>query len=132
MRLVEFWHPEYISQISLCSPWKWIFDTLKPSNYFLSRPTNPVNMRYCFNVLYTLKRRHMFTGIIQWFLSKCQQSRIKFMKQCQEIRQNWTGQENWNLFLRNFWALVPNFYSRKEDWVLGSVSYHFCDIPNIS
>ena len=36
------------------------------------------------------------------------------------------------LFLRNFWPLVPNFYLRKEDWVLGSVSYHFCDIPNIS
>ena len=38
------------------------------------------------------------------------------MKQCQEIKENWSGQEN----------------LRKEDWVLGSVSYHFCDIPNIS
>ena len=38
----------------------------------------------------------------------------------------------WNLFLCNFWPLVPNFYLRKEDWVLSSASYHFCDIPNIS
>ena len=29
----------------------------------------------------------------------------------------------WNLFLRNFWWLVPNFYLRKKEWVLGSVSY---------
>ena len=37
----------------------------------------------------------------------------------------------WNLLLHNFWPLVPNFYLQKEDWGLGSVSYHFCDIPNI-
>ena len=37
-----------------------------------------------------------------------------------------------NLFLRNFWPLVPTLYLRKEDLVLGSVAYHFCDIPNIS
>ena len=38
----------------------------------------------------------------------------------------------WNLFLRNFGPLVPILYLRNEDWVLGSVSYHFCDIPNNS
>ena len=35
-------------------------------------------------------------------------------------------------FLRNFWPLVPIFYLRKDGWVLGSASYHFCDIPNVS
>ena len=38
----------------------------------------------------------------------------------------------WNMFLCNFCPLVPNFYLRKGDWVLGSVSHHFCDFPNIS
>ena len=38
----------------------------------------------------------------------------------------------WNMFLCNFCPLVPNFYLRKGDWVLGSVSCHFCDFPNIS
>ena len=38
----------------------------------------------------------------------------------------------WNLFLRNFWPLALKFYLQKEDWVLGSVSYHLCDINNFS
>ena len=38
----------------------------------------------------------------------------------------------WNLFLRNFRTFVANFYLLKEDWVLGSASYNFCDFSNIS
>ena len=38
----------------------------------------------------------------------------------------------WNMFLLNIWPLVPNFYMWNDDWVLGSASSTFCDIPNIS
>ena len=38
----------------------------------------------------------------------------------------------WNLFLCNFWPLLPNFYLWKGDWVLGSASDHFYDFPNVS
>ena len=38
----------------------------------------------------------------------------------------------WNLFLYNFWPLVPDFYFWKGDWALGFASYYFCDFPNIS
>ena len=54
------------------------------------------------------------------------------MKQCQEIKQNWAGQKNFEICF----CVIFDHYSTKflfaEDWVLGSVSYHFCDIANIS
>ena len=45
------------------------------------------------------------------------------MKQCQEIKQNWTAREN--LFLRNFSSLVLKLLLRMGDWVL-------CDFSNFS
>ena len=41
----------------------------------------------------------------------------KFMKQCQEIKQNWIRRENVYMFLRNFWPEVPKFYFWKGNWV---------------
>ena len=55
------------------------------------------------------------------------------MKQCQKIKQNYAGEE---IFEICFWVIFDHYYQifhlRKEDWVLGSVYCHFCDIPNIS
>ena len=39
------------------------------------------------------------------------QLQTKFMKQCQEIKQNLTGRKKfWYLFLHHFWPLVQKFY----------------------
>ena len=49
------------------------------------------------------------------------------MKQCQEIKQNWTGRENFDICFF-FCVIFDNEYQRlilKRHWVLGKASTHF-------
>ena len=50
---------------------------------------HPTDLCFCEN----------FCKQIAYFVAyfKILQSRTKFMKQCQEIKQNWTGQENFEI-----------------------------------
>ena len=38
------------------------------------------------------------------------QTGTKSLKRCQEIKEVWTGWENWCLFLHNFWPVVLKFF----------------------
>ena len=57
------------------------------------------------------------------------QSWSKFMKQYQEIKQNWIRRENLDICFHR--PVVPKFYNWKGDWVTDSAFTHFWDLSTI-
>ena len=89
-----------------------------------------------FFAIYTSISKYFFQEIddsfVKRFCQSCSLPHIMVFMPTYNRGQLDRTRKLWNLFLRNFWPLVPNFYLWKEDWVLDSVSYHFCDILSIS
>ena len=62
----------------------------------------------------------------------CRQAQTKYLKLNTEHKQSSKRKKKWNLYLPNFWLLLPNFYFWKGVWLRGNdPSIQLWGFPNI-